>query len=167
MICIQFKLMNSSPGSLPAKARVSVRLSKGLGLLCLLFASLAHAQNFTLIGGQTGGGGVASSGGAFSAVGAAGQPDSGTQSGGTFSVEGGIVVAAQTPDAPLLTVLRTGNTVVASWPTGAGGFVLQQRAAVAGPVGWVNSPFAVSDNGTNKTVIISPSVGHLFLRLGF
>lgn len=152
-------------------ANIRVRGSDGsiLMLLCLLFACLtgAHAQSYTLVGGQAGGGGVASSGGSFTAIGAAGQPDSGKQSGGAFSVEGGIVVAAQTPDAPLLTVLRIGNTVVASWPTGAAGFVLQQKSVVAGPVGWVNSPLAVSDNGTNKTVVVPPSAGRLFLRLSF
>jgi hypothetical protein len=51
-----------------------------------------------------------------------------------------------------------------SWPSAAGGFVLQ-RNTVPAPTGWTPAAELVTDNGALKSVLISPAVGIGFYRL--
>jgi hypothetical protein len=67
--------------------------------------------------------------------------------------------------APLLTIRRTiTNTVVVSWPSTSTGFVLQQNSNLS-TTNWTTSPGSVTDNGTTKSISLTPEPGHRFLRL--
>ncbi len=133
--------------------------------LTLAFPLAVHGQYavdwFTIDGG-----GGTSSGGVYSVSGSIGQPDRGaTMSGGTFSLTGGFWSGVQMSGAPLLTIyLTSGNRAVVSWPSPSTGFSLQQNANL-NPANWVTPSEAVTDNGTNKFIIVNPPIGHRFYRL--
>ncbi len=97
-----------------------------------------------------------------------GQPDAGTMSGGSYSVAGGfwgIISAIQIPDGPFLTVLRTPiNTVLVSWPSPSTGFALQQVGNL-NLTNWLAPSEPVTDNGTNKFIIVNPPTGNRFYWL--
>src|SRR5262245_59786856 len=90
-----------------------------------LALSSAHAQ-FSIDWSKIAGGSGTSTGGVFSVTGTIGQPDAGpTLSGGNFSLTGGfwsLISVVQTPGAPLLTIIRSNNTVTVSWPSPSTGF---------------------------------------------
>lgn len=114
------------------------------------------------------GGGGTSTGGVYSVSGTIGQPDAGTvMTGGNYSLTGGFwsAVAVQTPGAPLLSIAATPtNTVVISWPSPAAGFVLQQNTNL-GSTNWTTVATPPTDDGSTRSVIVSPPVGNRFYRL--
>jgi len=115
------------------------------------------------------GGGGTSTGGVYAVSGTIGQPDAGpTMSGGNFSLTGGfwsLISVVQTPGAPLLTITRSNNTVTVSWPSPSTGFVLQQNNNANNVAGWSTFGGTINDNGTIKSMTISPLTGNLFFRL--
>jgi hypothetical protein len=117
-----------------------------------------------------GGGGGTSTGGVYSVSGTIGQPDASAQpmTGGNFSLIGGFwaLFAVQTPDAPLLTITLNPqlSTVTVSWPSPSTGFTLQQNADL-NAMNWVAAPQTVSDDGTNRFIIVNPPAGNRFYRL--
>jgi hypothetical protein len=137
-------------------------------LAAFSLAASASAQSFSIDWHTIDGGGGTSTGGVYSVSGAIGQPDAGTMSGGTYSLAGGfwgIISAIQTPGAPLLTVRRTHtNTVMVSWPSPSTEFNLQQGADLNAST-WTTPPQAVTDDGTNKFIIVNPPTGNRFYRL--
>lgn len=133
----------------------------------LTFASAAFSQSYSIDWFTIDGGGGTSTGGVYSVSGTIGQPDAGTMSGGQYTLQGGfwgVAVAIQTEGAPLLTVTKLGGSVLISWPSPSTGFVLQENMAL-GSTNWVNVGTVPSDNGTNKTVTVSPPIGNKFYRL--
>ncbi|MBE0544804.1 MAG: hypothetical protein IH623_25990 [Verrucomicrobia bacterium] len=114
------------------------------------------------------GGGGTSTGGVYSISGTIGQPDAGTvMTGGNYSLTGGFwsAVAVQTPGAPLLSIATTPtNTVVISWPSPSTGFVLQQNTNLAS-TNWTAVATPPTDDGSTRSVIVSPPVGNRFYRL--
>jgi hypothetical protein len=73
--------------------------------------------------------------------------------------------AVQRPDAPLLTIRLTSNsTAVVLWPSASEGFVLQENSDL-NPANWAAAPQAVTDDGTDKFIIVTPLVGNRFYRL--
>lgn len=133
----------------------------------LALAAQAPAQSLSIDWYTIDGGGGTSTGGGYSLTGSIGQPDAGTMSGGGFSLDGGFwaVIAVQTPGAPLLTVRRTAtNTVVVSWPSTATGFVLQ-RSANLNTTTWISPAETVTNDGTNKFIIVDPPAGNRYYRL--
>jgi hypothetical protein len=146
--------------------------SKILILLAALFglqAVAARAQNFSIDWHTIDGGGGTSAGGNFSLSGTIGQPDASAlpMTGGAFSLTGGFwsLFAVQTPDAPLLAILRlSANSARVSWPSPSTGFRLQENTDL-NSANWVNAPQAVSDNGTTKSITVSPTTGRRFYRL--
>jgi hypothetical protein len=151
-------------GALQTLARVS-----GV-LLCLLVSIAAgRAQSYSIDWFTIDGGGGTSTGGLYSVSGTIGQPDANAQPmiGGNYSLVGGFwsLFAVQTPDAPFLTIrLTTTNTAVVSWPSPSTGFTLQQNADLL-TTNWVAAPQSVTDNGTNKFIIVNPPTGNRFYRL--
>ena len=138
-------------------------------LATLFFSASLHAQNFALDWFTLDGGGGTSSGGNFSLSGTIGQPDANQQpmTGGAFSLTGGFwsLFAVQTPDAPRLSIQRISVTSArVLWPAPSTGFVLQQNSDL-NTTNWVSAPQAVSDNGTNKFITVSPPTGKRFYRL--
>jgi hypothetical protein len=69
------------------------------------------------------------------------------------------------PAPPSLTVQRTTNSVVVSWPAAATGFVLQQNTNGLNSVNWSNVTVGVQTVGTNKTLIVNPIGESRFYRL--
>jgi hypothetical protein len=137
--------------------------------LVLTFASLnLIAQNFALDWFTIDGGGGTSTGGVYSVSGTISQPDAGKMSGGNFTIDGGfwgIIAAVQTPGVPLLTITRSGNSVIVSWSSPSTGFTLQQNSNVANTNGWSACGDTVGDNGTIKSVTLTPPTGDWFYRL--
>jgi hypothetical protein len=127
----------------------------------------AHAQ-YSIPWHTIDGGGGTSTGGVYSVSGTVGQPDAGTMSGGSYSLAGGfwgIISAVETPGSPLITIRFTQtNTVVVSWPSPSTGFALQQNSDLKTAI-WNTPPENVTDNGTNKFIIVTPPAGNRFYRL--
>ena len=67
--------------------------------------------------------------------------------------------------APTLSIGRSGVNVTISWPSPSTGFVLQQNANLANPSGWSSYGSTINDDGTTKSVTITPPTGSLFFRL--
>jgi hypothetical protein len=76
-----------------------------------------------------------------------------------FSVPASII-------APSLTIRRTTtNTVTVSWPSTAIGFVLQQNTNGVSSANWSNIITGVQNDGTTKSISISPALGSRLFRL--
>jgi hypothetical protein len=140
-------------------------------ILCGLFcpAVATNAQPFSIDWFTIDEGGGTGAGGAFVVAGTIGQPDANAQplTGGNFSLTGGFwsLFALQTPGAPRLTIqLASPNAAVVLWPSPSTGFLLQQNADM-NTTNWIAAPQSVSDNGTNKFIIVSPPAGNRFYRL--
>lgn len=65
---------------------------------------------------------------------------------------------------PSLSIIRSNNDVIVSWPYPSTGFVLQENSNV-GTTNWTNVAQLPSDDGTNRSVTISPPTGNRFYRL--
>ena len=135
----------------------------------LLTAAGAHAQSLTIDWFTVDGGGGTSTGGVFALSGTIGQADASVQplSGGNFSLTGGFgsLFAVQTPGAPSLTIrLMTANAVRVSWPSPSPGFTLQQNADL-NTTNWTYVPQMVTDDGTDRFIIVYPPAGNRFYRL--
>jgi hypothetical protein len=150
--------------------RSSVLGFPALFLLALSFQLSVFAQSYSIDWFTIDGGGGTSAGGIYSVSGTIGQPDASAtpMSGGSFSLAGGfwsLPGMGQTPDAPLLTIRLTAtNTAVVSWPSPSIGFNLQQNVNL-GTSNWTTPPEPVTDDGTNKLIIINPQGGERFYRL--
>jgi hypothetical protein len=138
-----------------------------LTLAASLVAAAGLGQSYSIDWHAIDGGGGTSTGGGFSLSGTIGQPDAGQMSGGNFKLTGGFwsLLAIQTPDAPRLTITFTStNTAIVSWPSPATGWSPQQTSDL-NPTNWVAASEAISDDGTNKSILINPPVGNRFYRL--
>jgi hypothetical protein len=142
----------------------------GFILLLLISAVCVRSQSYSIDWFTIDGGGGTSTGGVYSVSGTMGQPDATAtpMSGGNFSLTGGfwsVLGVDQTPGAPLLTIrLTTTNTAVISWPSPSTGFNLEQNVNL-GMTNWTTPPEPVTDDGTNKFIIINPPGGERFYRL--
>jgi hypothetical protein len=74
-----------------------------------------------------------------------------------------VLINTSTFPAPTLTVKQSGNSVIVSWPSLWTGWTLQQNSCLA-TTNW-SACSGVSDNGTNKSLTITPPTGNLFFRL--
>jgi len=127
-----------------------------LSLLCALTSAFclgAWGQNYSVNWSSIDGGGGTSTGGFYTVSGTIGQPDAGTMSGGIYTLSGGfwgVVAAVQTEGAPYLSVVRSNNTVVVSWPLPATGWLLHATTnLVAGGSVWAEIPPPYQTNGVN------------------
>ncbi|PWU21376.1 MAG: hypothetical protein C5B50_01840 [Verrucomicrobia bacterium] len=67
--------------------------------------------------------------------------------------------------APLLSILLTDtNTVLVSWPSPSTGFRLVQ-STILSPGSWADVTDTINDDGTTKSVLVSPAGGKRFFRL--
>jgi hypothetical protein len=149
-------------------ARVAEAILLALSLACAYLGKAQTGGGFDLSWSIVAGGGGTSTGGVFKVSGTIGQSDAGKMSGGNYALDGGFwgsVAAVQSPSAPQLTMARSGVNVIISWPSPSTGFVLQQNSGVTNPTGWSNFTDTVSDNGTTKSVTLSPTTGPRFYRL--
>ena len=150
-------------------------MKKLLLIAGLLLPFLGAAQTYSIDWYKIAGGGGTSTSGQYTVSGTIGQHDaSGALTNGPvtgtnyYSVTGGfwsLIQVVQTPGAPLLTVTHSGNQVIVSWPSPSTGFVLQQNANLANTNGWSTYGGTVNDDGTTKSVSLTPPTGNLFFRL--
>jgi hypothetical protein len=115
------------------------------------------------------GGGGTSSGGGYSLAGTIGQPDAGvTMTGCGYSIDGGfwgMTAAIQTPSAPCLTIARTPpNGFIISWPSPSSGWALWQNTDL-NTANWSEVLATPADDGTTKSVTVTPAQGNRFYRL--
>ncbi len=125
------------------------------------------AQSYSIDWFTIDGGGGASTGGVYAVSGTIGQPDAGTMSGGNYTLQGGfwgVAVAIQTEGAPLLTITKSGASVIVSWPSPSTGFLLQENISL-GNTNWTDVAAVPADNGTTKSVTVTPPIGNKFYRL--
>ena len=145
-------------------------MKKIIMLSVLLISSASFAQQHSIDWFTIDGGGGTSTGGVYSVSGTIGQPDASAQplTGGNYLLVGGFwsLVAVPTPGAPLLTITLNPqlSTVTVSWPSPSPGFALQQNADL-NTTNWMPAPQMVSDDGTNKFIIVNPPAGNRFYRL--
>jgi hypothetical protein len=140
-------------------------------ILCfsLLIPSLGFAQQYSIDWYKVSGGGGTSTGGVYSVSGTIGQPDAGgPMTGDNYSLTGGfwsLISIVQTPGSPLLTIQWINPTTVkVSWPSPSTDFVLQQNNDLK-TANWINYSDTANDDGTTKSVTISPPAGNVFFRL--
>lgn len=140
-------------------------------LMALALVPVTLGAQFSLDWSTIDGGGGTSTGGVYSLTGTIGQPDAGaTMTGGDYSLSGGfwgIIAAVQTPGAPLLTITLNPqlSTATLSWPSRSTGFALQQNSDLANTNGWFAYGGTINDNGTIRSVTITPPTGNHFYRL--
>ena len=151
----------------PARFKTWRLLIAMCGLICPAVAT--SAQPFSIDWFTIAEGGGTGAGGLFAVTGTIGQPDANARplTGGNFSLTGGFwsLFALQTPGGPLLTIWSTyTNTVVVSWPSPSTGFILQQNEDLK-TTNWLAAPQSVSDDYTNKFIIVNPPTGNRFYRL--
>jgi hypothetical protein len=142
---------------------------KLLGLWCAgVFGVSVSAQNYTINWATIDSGGGTSTGGIYTVTGTIGQPSAGTMTGDNYNLVGGfwgVIAAVQMPGAPALTVAHTAaNSVIISWPSPWTDWKLQQNGNV-NSTNWTDVVRAPADDGTNKTVTVSPPLGNIFYRL--
>lgn len=136
------------------------------GLLASVVSLSAQTYSidwFTIDGGGT------STGGNYSLSGAVAQPDAGSMSGGSFTLQGGFwstVAAVPIEGAPWLSVTCSDAAVFISWPQPALGWVLEWTATltdVSNPWMPIPPPYPVS--GTNFVLDEPSPIGNKFYRL--
>jgi hypothetical protein len=75
-------------------------------------------------------------------------------------------ITGVTTDQPRLWVeLTTTNTVGIKWPSPSTGWVLQQNTNGISSVNWSNVTTGIQDDGTTRTLLVSPPAGSRFYRL--
>ena len=81
--------------------------------------------------------------------------------GGEFTIAGGKVSAflarAYLPPLPLLSIVPSLNGLTVSWPSDGSGFLLDQANGMAPPLIWEPNRDAIRDDGTNKSITVSPT----------
>ncbi len=85
-----------------------------------------------------------------------------TPSGGTNG--GGTVFAIALPLPPSLNITPWGASLTVSWPSDATNFMLQQNSTL-NALTWSNFNGSMNDNGTNKSVSVTPASSSAFFRL--
>jgi len=73
------------------------------------------------------------------------------------------IYAAQSAEISL-TIKKIGTNVVVSWPSPSTGFFLQQSSDLT-TTNWSTIGLVISDDGTNRSTVISPPLGNSFFRL--
>ncbi len=144
-------------------------MKKIIVLLALLLPAIGFPQNYSIDWYKVAGGGGTSTGGTYQVSGTTGQPDaSGTMSSGNYTLTGGfwsLISVVQTPGAPTLTIIHSGNTAIVSWPLASAGFALQQNNNLGHPSGWSNYGGTVSTNNAVNSITLTAPTGNLFYRL--
>ena len=147
-----------------------MRIAGYIFLLLALAAATAQAQtifaiNWFTVAGASG----TSTGGVFAVTSLVGMPDASGLKGQHYRIEDGIwssIAAVPAPDAPRLSIfVTTTNTVMVAWPASATGWTLQQNTVSPSSSDWSNVTATAQNDGTTRTLIISPPTGNRFYRL--
>jgi hypothetical protein len=76
-----------------------------------------------------------------------------------------IVGAFQFIPLPMLSIVPGGGGVVITWPTGIGGYALQQNSNLSNPGGWTTIAGPYSIVAGQYQVTVTPATGVQFYRL--
>jgi hypothetical protein len=136
-------------------------------LFGLLVPALSQAQSYSIDWYKVSGGGGTSTNGQYAITGTIGQHDAGgPMTSGSYSLTGGFwsLYAVQTPGAPLLTIVQSGNTVKVLWPYPSTGWTLQQNNDLTMPANWSASG-GIANDGVNNYLTLASPTGKLFFRL--
>ena len=128
--------------------------------LVFALAAASHAQTFSLDWSTIDGGGGTSAGGGYSVGGTIGQPDAGTLSGGSFTLQGGFwpgLVVPSSGEVPALFIQWSGDSVIVSWSPPTAGFVLETTEELTSPT-WLPAP-------VGNPVVVSVADPVRFFRL--
>ena len=74
------------------------------------------------------------------------------------------VVYRELPSAPLLSIAQSNAFAIVSWPSPSTGFQLQQNTN-PNSTNWTTPSEAITDNGTTRSITVSPAPGNRFFRL--
>ena len=139
-----------------------------LVLWCALMTASAQT-NYAIDRFTIDGGGGTSSNGDYLVTGTIGQPDAGTSSNGVYTLTGGfwsIVAVVQTPGAPRLSIARSNNAVIVSWPLPAPGWVLDETTTLSGtPIPWAQVSPPYQTNATQSCIALPSPAANKFYRL--
>jgi hypothetical protein len=153
------------PGTKSERFRIRwVWLALVGGFVFTIPAPAQYALNWFTI--DSGGG--TSTGGVYSVNCAIGQPVAGAMSGGPYSVAGGflsLVSVVQSPGAPLLSLMRSNDSVVVRWPRSAIGFQLEQTPTLSISNSWLLVPPPYGSNATSFQFMISSPTNRMYFRL--
>jgi hypothetical protein len=136
-----------------------------LGLLALLCAQAlrSQAQPFSMDGFVIAGGGGTSTGGVYTISATIGQHDTGSLSGGQFTLSGGFwaAIASQSSGVPTLLLFTAASSgqVMLTWNPDIPGFHLQVSPTLWPPA-WTNAP-----SGTNHPISVPITGAAGFYRL--
>jgi hypothetical protein len=89
------------------------------------------------------------------------------QSSNTLSVLINTSIFPPPTSTPSLNIIPSGNEMLVLWPSASAGWSLQQNPDL-NTTDWSPSGYdgyGISDDGTNKSLIITSSTGNLFFRL--
>jgi hypothetical protein len=148
---------------------MKILLRLAIAVLPFLFVANSLAQSYSIDWYKIAGGGGTSTGATYQVSGTIGQADAGnTLTGGNYALTGGfwsLISVIQSSGAPQLTIQQiNATTVKISWPSPSTGFTLQQNSNLATAT-WTTSGYTISDDGTTKSITVSPPTGNLFFRL--
>ena len=141
-------------------------------MLLVLWLPLQMSAQYAVDWKVVSGGGGTSSGDRYTVQGTIGQPATGTQVGGQYTLTAGywsLVTIVPTPGAPALRLVwdppSTGWRL--SWPRPSDGWVLQETDALAGPnTQWFNIEGPYETTATDLEMPVTASGGQRFYRLG-
>jgi len=104
-------------------------------------ASDARGQPYAIDWYTIDGGGGVSAGGSYTLSGTVGQPDAGTLSGDSYTLQGGFWpgLIVSTPGLPTLYIQLSGNNVIISWSPSGNGFALEMTGSLS-PADWSPAP---------------------------
>ena len=66
--------------------------------------------------------------------------------------------------APALSAVQSGADVILSWPSPSSGYFLEETPSLSPPT-WTTNKVVPSDNGTIKSITLTPTAGNRFYRL--
>ena len=120
-----------------------------------------HPSHFPA-GGGSGSSGIHQVRGAFGAM------PAGQSTAGSYSLKGGfwsLLGAVNTPGAPALTISRSGNFVIVSWPASATGFTLQISRNLNPTPSWDTLTNPTQTRQGMVSITLPLERGHRFFRL--
>lgn len=137
-------------------------------ILFLLLASVAQAQPYAIDNAISGNGGGTSSNSQYTLSGTIAQPASDSASSSGYGLATGFwsaVIPLNKPDAPLLTITKTGEYIVLSWSASAGIFNLEETTDLNTPITWIVSKAIIEIENDTVTATVLNNGGLRFFRL--
>jgi hypothetical protein len=136
-------------------------LTAGFLLVTLTVTAQYSIQWFSIDGG-----GGTSTNGQYSLSGSIGQPDAGTLSGGNFTLAGGFWAVVSTPGSPIISITRSNQNVILSWPASAEGWLLYESGILTtNSASWGSPGYGYQTNDATISVAVPLSPGNKFFML--